>query len=562
MSDARRSDDSCSDTGPHIVTLPTRRRVGYRRFGAGPPVVLLHASPRSSIAVLPLGLRLADRNTVFAFDSPGFGWSDPLPLGQPDAADFADALIEAFDALGIAQAPVYGSHTGAAIAAAAGLRHPRRVPALALDGYAMFTPKEQAELLATYLAPIRPHWDGTHLAFLWSRVRDQFTVFPWYLNGAAARLQRARPSLDVMQAVIVDFLAAGDAYRAGYAAAFRFDGGAAVRGLTVPTTIMSRSDDALLPHLDALPALPDCVHVQRLGTDDARWAEAVRAALADAGELGAAPSVTARAAYDGSDLTVLRVPGGCLGITTYPGPATTTPPLVLLPGIPGSARGEAGLARALATRRHVIAVDLPGFGASSLPGDLDAAGIADAIGAVLDRLDIGPCDLVGLHESASIACALRRRSPGALVLVDPVPDTSRAALVQHMTDVTPRREGGHLLAAWHQLRDTGLWRPWFAADPAHAIPNGTDPDVPCMHAILTDWMRGGTQGHATLAAALAPTLDEVVPTKDVALVLQPGHPWSIEHAAWATDRGLALREVVDDRHARAAAILELLAGRL
>ena len=148
---------------PYIATTRSGRAVGYRRLGAGPPAVLLHASPRSAAAMLPLARRLADRHTVFAFDNPGFGWSDPLPLPRPDAADFADALIEAFDAIGIGRAAVYGSHTGAAIAVAAGQRHPPRVAALVLDGYAVFTPTEQAEYLANYLAPVRPVWDGTHL---------------------------------------------------------------------------------------------------------------------------------------------------------------------------------------------------------------------------------------------------------------------------------------------------------------------------------------------------------------------------------------------------------------
>ena len=133
------------DTAPRTV-LVGRRTVGYRRFGEGPPVVLLHASPRSSAAVLPLGLRLASRFTVFAFDTPGYGWSDPLPFERPDAEDYATALIEAFDSLGLGCVPIYGSHTGAAIAVAAGVLYPQRVACVALDGYSCFTAAEQARV--------------------------------------------------------------------------------------------------------------------------------------------------------------------------------------------------------------------------------------------------------------------------------------------------------------------------------------------------------------------------------------------------------------------------------
>jgi pimeloyl-ACP methyl ester carboxylesterase len=521
------------DTAPRTVTLPGGRTVGFRMFGDGPPVALLHASPRSAAALLPLGLRLADRHTVFAFDTPGFGWSDALRLDRPDAEDFGDALVAAFDAIGIARAPVYGSHTGAAIAVAAAVRHPARVPALALDGYPIFTPNEQAESLANYLAPIRPHWDGTHLAFLWSRVKDQFTVFPWYLNAAVARLPRALVPLAVMQAVVVDFLAAGDAYRAAYGAAFRYDGAAGLRALTVSTTVMARTDDLLFGHLDLVRDVPDCVTVRRLGEDHAAWAQAVAEALAQ----GGAGEVGALRTGDGE----IRVPGGVIGVRRHAGAAAGGRPIVLLPGIPGSARAEAALVRALAATRPVLAVDLPGFGASTLAGAPDADGIAGAIRAALGTAEF---DAVAIGESASIAWRLR---PRGLVLLDPVPDEARDAMAQNIVDVTPRPEGGHLLAAWHQLRDRGLWQPWFLRDPAHAIPNGIDPDVARLHAILTDWLRGGTEGARTLAAAMAHTL----PAGGAGFVLLPGHPWSAR-------QGANVMHVPDERHARAAAILRLL----
>jgi pimeloyl-ACP methyl ester carboxylesterase len=515
------------DTAPRTVTLPNGTVVGFRMFGNGPPVALLHASPRSAAALVPLGLRLADRHTVFAFDNPGFGWSDALPVERPDAADFGDALIATFDALGIARAPIYGSHTGAAIAVAAARRHPARVPALALDGYAVFTAVEQAEHLANYLAPIRPGWDGTHLAFLWSRVKDQFTVFPWYMLAETARLPRPLPSPDFLQQVVVDFLAAGDRYRAAYAAAFRFDGLAELRALTVPTTVMARSDDLLFDDLDAVRDMPDCITVQRLTADQPAWAEAVRAALAHDAPQQAAPRTQGEAE--------IRVAGGLLGVRRSAAAGVSGRPLVLLPGIPGSARGEAALIRALATARPVYAVDLPGFGVSTLNAAPDAEAIAQAIAEALRQAGVGDHDIVALAESGSIACLLRAGQPGGLVLVDPVPDSDRAAMAARMADVTPRGDGAHLLAAWHQLRDTCLWRPWFATDPAHALPNGTDPDVPRLHAILTDWMRGGTEGRRTLEAAMAVPLSAVLPT-DAAIIAPPR-----------------------DRHACAAAILHSLA---
>ena len=509
------------DWAPRLVRTKDGRRVGYRRAGSGPPVAMLHASPRSSAALVPLGEALADRFTVFAFDNPGFGWSDPLAIPRPDAADFGAALIGAFDALGIGSARVYGSHTGGAIAVAAAISHPARIPALVLDGYAIFTPAEQAEAMANYLMPFRPSWDGSHLAALWSRVKDQFTFFPWYLRADAGRIPRELVPLALLQDVIVDFLAAGDNYRPAYAAAFRYAGAEALHGLTVPTTIVARTDDLLFGHLDRLTDVPAHVSLCPLGPDRAAWAAVIREKF-EAAAAGEAPPLPG----DASE-SVLRVPGGTLGINRIGNGAGK--PIVVLPAIPGSVAGSAGLMRALAAARPVIGIDLPGFGTSSLQR-IDLAGVVQALHAALGQLGLQDADIVACEESAAIGCGLAQRWPGGrVVLLNPVADSSRAALTGGMADVTPRIDGAHLLAAWHQLRDRSLWRPWFQRDPAHALPAGTDPDVPRLHAIMTDWMRGGAQGSVLLQAGFSQPLAAALSgLSRVSVLTRAGHPWETE----------------------------------
>jgi pimeloyl-ACP methyl ester carboxylesterase len=532
------------DTAPRLVVTADGRAVGYRRLGEGPPVVLLHASPRSSAASLLLAGLLAGRFTVFALDSPGFGWSDPLRLAQPDAHDYGEALVAAFDALGLDRAPVYGSHTGAAIAVAAALDFPDRVTALALDGYAMFTLTEQAEYLATYLQPFRPEWDGTHLAWLWGRVKDQFTLFPWYLRGEVARIPRPLPPLTVMQAVVQDFLAAGDHYRPGYAAAFRFDAIDAIRRIAVPTVAMARSDDMLYGQLDKLTDIPDYVTITRLGTDQGEWAAAMANALA-AGAGGQAPSIPAPHRMPGV-MEVYRVGKGTIGAMRF-GPAKGRP-IILLPPIPGSARGEAGSARAIALQRPVWVLDLPGFGASSLSGQADIVSIAGALLAALRHAGVDGFDIAACGESGAIGAALAALATDArLVLLDPVPEAMRPLMAGQMTDLTPQSNGGHLHAAWHQLRDACFWRPWFQSTPAQTIPFGHDPDVPRLQAVLADWMRGGLEGRATLATAMATPLPA-----DATAIVQPGHPW-------ATGLANPTIEAAPGRQVRAAAILQALA---
>ena len=110
------------------------RRVFVRHAGCGPALVVLHQSPQSSASMQPWFERFAATHAVFAPDTPGFGRSDPLPRAQPTIPDFAQALGELLQALGLQRVPLYGVHSGAAIAARLALDQPQRVAALVCDG--------------------------------------------------------------------------------------------------------------------------------------------------------------------------------------------------------------------------------------------------------------------------------------------------------------------------------------------------------------------------------------------------------------------------------------------
>ena len=68
------------------------RKVFIRAAGQGPTLLLLHQSPQNSRALIPWIERLSADYAVFAPDTPGFGFSDPLPLLAPEIPDYAAAL--------------------------------------------------------------------------------------------------------------------------------------------------------------------------------------------------------------------------------------------------------------------------------------------------------------------------------------------------------------------------------------------------------------------------------------------------------------------------------------
>lgn len=136
---------------------------------AGPPVLLLHQTPRSwreYAGVLPL---LGRRFRAIAMDTAGFGDSAPL-AGTPSIERWAGVAVGLLDALGIDKAHVVGHHTGGVIAVELAAVHGSRVGSLVLSS----TPyvNEAFRAARAQRPPIDQvefSPDGDHLTALWRK---------------------------------------------------------------------------------------------------------------------------------------------------------------------------------------------------------------------------------------------------------------------------------------------------------------------------------------------------------------------------------------------------------
>ena len=109
------------------------RAIAYRRAGAGPPVMLLHAGWSDGRQWLGQLERLADAFDVIAWDAPGCGGSaDPQP--GVDLGGYADALAGLAGALGLRRPHLCGLSWGGALALEVVRRHPGLPRSLVLAG--------------------------------------------------------------------------------------------------------------------------------------------------------------------------------------------------------------------------------------------------------------------------------------------------------------------------------------------------------------------------------------------------------------------------------------------
>lgn len=414
----------------HFVDVPESggmRRVHYRRCGAGPALLMVHQSPRSSAEYEPLLRQWGAHFTCIAPDTPGFGESDSL--ADPDAHidDFADAMIAFMDALGLARVGAYGFHSGGIILLAALRRAPERFSCVAVGGYAVWTPAERALFAGNYLPPFRPTAYGEHLTWLWNRVLEQTWFFPWFAAEPAMRLSVAHDDAVRVDATVRDMLAAGDAYRVGYGAVL-----AAPRDIppadavTPPVLITAYDGDPLQAHLARLGALPASWGAYAVATP----AEHQAASLAFLLE-HPAPAPERVGERDGEGFLRVRT-AAYDGLIHWRGDPSET-----VVDVPAPGRSAALLPGA--------AIDPPGHGLSDpWPGE-------------------PPTDWAPWRAVLEAVCAERSFTS---VRHEPAPAGDPDRL---FPDLTPDRFGAYLTRAWSIVRARHLFAPWYGTTAATAL---------------------------------------------------------------------------------------------
>ena len=195
------------------------------------------------------------------------------------------------------------------------------------------------------------------------------------------------------------------------------------------------------------------------------------------------------------------------------------PPVVMFHQSPGSSRMLARLAELVGRRYRVIAPDTAGNGDSeplALGVEHEIAEFTDAHLALLDRLGIERFIAFGSHTGANIAvdAAVRHPDRVAGIVLDGMgfySDELRADMLANYTpEVTVDHAGSQIWWAWHFVRDTYLFFPWYRNGAASRTTSGLPEDPVDLHDKVVEVLKAiGTYGYSYRAAFRFPKAERL-----------------------------------------------------
>lgn len=450
----------------HYVLLPNGRQLHYLKTGAGPALVMLHASPQNAESLGTSIKAFSPHCTCIAFDTPGYGQSDALASTNPSLRDYGNTILQALTEMGIENFCLYGAATGSQIAIQMAKDAPERVHFLMLDSNGHVSADVRETMLKGYFPDVTPRRDGGHLLTYWDMVKSLFVAFPWTSENSANQLKMDLPPPEVLQEILVRYMQAGSDYALAYKEAFYTENIDHLQGLNISTIMTRWLDSPVLSIMDALLEyeLPKCVSVLEAGRGiaarfavqrEALVAELAKRNLATAtlvDQQSASPKNWRRKYYRAGNFHLH-------GIEKMGSDDGT---LVMLHGAGGSAERMLERYDVSLTAGRLIALDLPCHGHSDRMPEAQDITLESISGPILDFIqslgDEG-IQIMGEGLGAEIANKVAEELEGVEVR-ESSPLSGFRAVEACLPDLEPNYDGTHLVAAWSYLKDRQLFKPW------------------------------------------------------------------------------------------------------
>lgn len=221
------------------------------------PLLVLHPGPGTARIQVPLLEELAKTRTVIAPDLMGMGDSSPPPRDEgrpPDIEYYADAVLRFLDTLKIERCDIYGSSLGGRVAIDISVSHPDRVRRLMLGMVRIMKGQNLTDMAAKHAPLVTPDQSGVYATFLWSRLRDLYTYFPWFKRKAENMRKTTLPSAELMHIAYTEQVKMATTQHLAFAAYYRYPIEEKLERIKAKT--MVRGEDALARIPDATEWIP------------------------------------------------------------------------------------------------------------------------------------------------------------------------------------------------------------------------------------------------------------------------------------------------------------------
>ena len=481
----------------HFLTLQTRQ-VHYRIAGKGPPLLVLHQSPTSSAEMASTIEYFANEFTVIAPDTPGFGLSDYIDGMDPNITQYAEAVKEFVDALGLDKLCIYGFHTGAIIGAEMARLYPDLCLAVVVNGLFVEEKDEVDRILEHYIKWYKPTQEGTQMPWIWSRLRDQIIFFPWFSKEKKYRMSLDLPDPELKQPFVMDLMRTSEEAQTAYKAAFLYPAKERIQEMMTPTFLLNYKGDPLGEHPQRLESIPDCVHIELLDNTQAVEERAqeiflqfsnTTATLSEPKMVNQESGLLKGYAYTSLGPLFYRSEAG----------DENTQTVIFLHDYAASSNATIEISECLEGRHRKIFIDLPGHGetGSTHLKDYRPQSIATMLAEGLAQLDLESISVVAMGVSSSIAAALslsKTIQVEQLILIDPWyldPAEMKSLPERYAPDLIPSTYGEHLLRGWYFVRDSELYFPWYDTKNANALKREADIDPQRIHDRAVDALKAG-----------------------------------------------------------------------
>jgi len=207
----------------HLRMVGQRQRATER---GKRPLVCFHLSPVSSVIYETWLSEMGKDRWAIAIDTPGYGMSDPPPK-PPSIGDFAAAMGDCLDALGIGETDVMGYHTGSKIAVELARQRSQQIKHLVLVSAPVYTAEDLAQVRVDNAVPT-PEPSGEFLKQIWQAL--------W-------RWQDKAVTPEALMHSFPDHLRGGDRRAWGHQAAFAYTYPPHIADIMAPILVLNPEDD-------------------------------------------------------------------------------------------------------------------------------------------------------------------------------------------------------------------------------------------------------------------------------------------------------------------------------